>query len=157
MPRTTFQKYVFMTLTVLLSVTAFTIYNVAIAMGSMSNRVFLPALREIPLEAPIAFLLEATLFHRMAQHMAFRYANPREDRPVVVVLAITACTICLMCPAMSLVATAIHTGVDAELPARWLQRVAWNFPFAFFTQIFLIGPTVRVICRSLFRPGPIRA
>jgi len=152
MPQTTFQKIFFMSLTVLLSVTAFTIYNVALSMGSMSNRVFLIAIREIPLTFTIALLLEALFFFRIAERLAFRFVDPARDRPLVIILAITSMTICLMCPAMSLSATLIYDGFNSEIIANWLQKIAFNFPFAFFIQIFVIGPFVRLIFRTIFKP-----
>jgi hypothetical protein len=142
-----------MFLTVLISVLSFTTYNVAIHAGKMSNAVFLLALREVPVEFAIAFLLEALVAGRTAEKLAFRIVDPASDRPIVVVLAITAMTICIMCPAMSLAATILYDGLDAEFLAHWLEKVRYNFPFAFFTQIFFIGPFVRFAFRGLFRRG----
>jgi len=157
MPRTTFQKIFFMSLTVLLSVTAFTIYNVALSMGSMSNRVFLIAIREVPLTFMIAFLLEALFFFRIAEKLAFRFVDPGRDRPLVIIIAITSMTICLMCPAMSFAATLIYDGFSSELIANWLQKIAFNFPFAFFIQIFVIGPFVRLVFRTIFKPESVKS
>jgi hypothetical protein len=153
MPRTGFQKAVFMVLTVLVSVTCFAIYNVALSLGAMSNRVFSLALREVPAKFAIALLLEALVVYRLAQRMAFRYVDPRRDRPIVIVLAITATTICLMCPVMSLASTMLHHGFGPELAAQWCRALAWNFPFAFFSQVFFIGPLVRGVCRTIFPAG----
>jgi hypothetical protein len=66
-----------MFLTVLLSVTAFVVYNVAISMGSMSNRVFFVAMNEIPLEFAIAFLLESLLSFRLSEKLAFKVVKSR--------------------------------------------------------------------------------
>nr|WP_320131885.1 DUF2798 domain-containing protein [uncultured Holophaga sp.] len=154
MPHTRLQILAFMGLTVLLSVVCFTTYNVALAHGGLSNRTFALALREVPAEFALAFLLEALVVYRLAQRMAFRYVNPSTDRPIVIVLALTGCTITLMCPSMSLASVLLHQGPGPDLIARWLRAVVWNFPFAFFTQVFFIGPTVRTLCRGLF---PVRA
>ncbi|WP_005037026.1 DUF2798 domain-containing protein [Holophaga foetida] len=151
MPQTKFEKLFFMALTVLVSVTAFTVYNVAIAMGSMSNRVFLLAAREIPVEFTVAFILESAIVYKAAERMAFRFVDPRTDRPMVVILGITAMTICLMCPAMSFVATILYNGINCEIISNWLQKMVYNLPFAFFTQIFIIGPFVRFVFRAAFR------
>lgn len=151
MPQTRIEKLFFMFLTVLLSVLAFTVYNTAISLGSMSNRVFPLAMRELPLEFSIAFLLEVLFFNKLADRLAFRFVDPRTENPFVIILAITAMTICLMCPTMSLAATIIYNGIDPQFVSNWLQKLCHNFPFAFFTQIFFIGPIVRLAFRSLFR------
>ena len=36
------------------------------------------------------------------------------------------------------------------LLADWLKLVCFNFPFAFFTQLFFIQPTVKTIFKNLF-------
>lgn len=151
MPQTRFQKFFFMFLAVLFSVIAFTTYNVAIGMGSMSNMVFLLALKEVPVEFAIAFFMEAAFAYRIAEKLALRLVDPHKDSPIAIILAITAMTICIMCPAMSFAATILYDGIDTEFFANWLQKIVYNFPFAFFTQIFIIGPLVRLIFRSVFR------
>ena len=35
--------------------------------------------------------------------------------------------------------------------AEWLKLVCLNFPFAFFTQLFFIQPTVRTVFKFVFR------
>jgi len=37
------------------------------------------------------------------------------------------------------------------LLANWLKLVCFNFPFAYFTQLFFIQPLVRVIFKTIFR------
>ena len=151
MPATKTQKMFFMFMTVLFSVTAFVIYNIALSTGTMSNRVFLMALKEIPVEFIIAFALEVSFAGLLAEKMAFRIVNPERDRPVLVILAITCMTICIMCPSMSFIATVLYNGLNMEFVSNWLQKIVFNFPFAFFIQIFVIGPLVRLIFRSVFR------
>ena len=36
------------------------------------------------------------------------------------------------------------------LLANWLKLVCFNFPFAWFTQVFFIQPLVRTLFRKLF-------
>ncbi len=150
-PQTKLEKLFFMSLTVLLSVAAFTTYNIALGLGSMSLRVFPLAIREMPAEFALAFLMEALFAHRLAEKLAFRFVDPAADRPALVILAITCSTVCLMCPAMSLASTALHRGMNAKLIYNWLHALKYNLPFAFLTQIVLIGPLVRWTFRRLFR------
>ncbi|MBP8082462.1 MAG: DUF2798 domain-containing protein [Spirochaetes bacterium] len=148
MPQTKFQKLFFMLLTVMLSVTSFVIYNIAISRGGMSNEVFILALKQIPIEFSVAFPMQLLLEYRLSKKLAFRAVNPQKDKPITIILAITCGTICIMCPSMSFAATIIHDGINSEFAANFLQKMVYNFPFAFFTQIFIIGPTVRMIFRN---------
>jgi len=150
-PKTPLEKLFFMSLTVLLSVSAFTTYNVALHRGAMSNSVFSLALREIPIEFMFAFFLEAVVAYRLSEKLAFRFVDPAHDKPIVIVLAITTMTICIMCPSMSFVATILYNGFNREFLANWLQKIIFNFPFAFFIEIFFIGPFVRMLFRAIFR------
>ena len=36
------------------------------------------------------------------------------------------------------------------LLANWLELVCYNFPFAFFTQLFFIQPLIRTVFKALF-------
>jgi hypothetical protein len=37
------------------------------------------------------------------------------------------------------------------LLANWLKLVCFNFPFAYFTQLFFIQPFVRIVFKAIFR------
>lgn len=70
--------------------------------------------------------------------------------------AIICATVGLMCPAMSLLAAFFYypyyNGFCIwTLLANWLKLVCFNFPFAFFTQLFFIQPLVRTVFKFLFR------
>ncbi len=159
MPTTRIQKLFFMSLTVLLSVFSFVIYNVARNMNGMSNEVFLIALNEVPIKFIFAFIIQVLFANKLAMKWAFKIVDPHKDRHIVVVLAITCMTICIMCPSMSFIATIMHNGVNVELFSNWLQNIFYNFPFAFFIEIFVIGPFVRFVFKNVFRKsmGNIKA
>ena len=60
-----------------------------------------------------------------------------------------------MCPAMSFIAAFLYYNYQFgfniwTLLADWLKLVCFNFPFAFFTQLFFIQPAVRTIFKFLF-------
>lgn len=150
MPTTTFQRIVFAFLTVIITVPAFVCYNLAPEMGGMSNQVFAASLKLIPIEFAFAFLLEILFVGRLANFLAFRAVNPAENRPFVVTTAIICATVGLMCPMMSCIATILYNGINVEFLANWLQHVAHNFPFAFFSQLFFIQPLVRVLFGAIF-------
>lgn len=70
--------------------------------------------------------------------------------------AIICATVGLMCPAMSFLAAIFYypfyEGFNViTLLANWLKLVCFNFPFAFFTQLFFIQPLVRTLFKLLFR------
>lgn len=60
-----------------------------------------------------------------------------------------------MCPAMSLIAAFLYYDYQGgfnifTLLAEWLKLICYNFPFAFFTQLFFIQPAVRTIFKLIF-------
>lgn len=150
MPTTALQKLFFAFITVLLSVFAFTNYNIAHSAGSMSNRVFLLSLKELPVEFCFAFVIQFFFVNRVTPKMAFRIVDPKVDKPIVIILAITCMNIVLMCPIMSFITTIIYDGITVNFIADWFQKMVINFPFAFFIQLFAIGPIVRKIFRLVF-------
>ena len=57
MPKNKLQEVIFSLLMVLAMVYAMVCYNIALAQGGLHNAVFLLALRELPIMAPVAFAL----------------------------------------------------------------------------------------------------
>ena len=117
-------------------------YNISLNIGGMANHVFLDAFHELVIMGPVAFILDFFLYGSLSKKLAFRIVNPAEDKPIMIILAISSITVCLMCPSMSLVATLLFKNPGKEVIAIWLQTTALNFPMAFFWQIFFAGPLV---------------
>ena len=69
---------------------------------------------------------------------------------LLVALAVSGCTVMVMCPSMSLIATALFTGIDAEFFARFLATLYRNLPWALMWQIFAAGPATRGVFRAIF-------
>lgn len=151
MPTTKFQKIIFAFLSVIISVHCFVFYNIAIEMGGMSNNVFLVAKNVILIEFIFAFLLEIFIAEPLSLKIAFKKVNPVKDKSYVVTTAIICATVCLMCPMMSFVATVLYNGVNAEFFANWMQKLVFNFPFAFFVELFFVQPIVRTVFRLIFK------
>ena len=126
-------------------------YNIALNIGGMANHVFLDAFHELVIMGPVAFILDFFLYGSLSKKLAFRIVNPAEDKPIMIILAISSITVCLMCPSMSLVATLLFKNPGKEVIAIWLQTTALNFPMAFFWQIFFAGPLVRKIFGAIFK------
>jgi hypothetical protein len=151
MPTTNFQRVVFAFLSVIITVHLFVFYNLAIEMGGMSNQVFIASRKVVAIEFVFAFLLQIFIAGPLSLKMAFSIVNPREDKPYVVTTAIICATVSLMCPMMSFVATILYNGITAEFLAQWMQKIVFNFPFAFFSELFFIQPLVRFLFGAIFK------
>ena len=88
--------------------------------------------------------------------LACRNFDPRNTHPVFFETAIISATVGIMCPLMSFIAAWLYypymNGFNLlTLLADWLKLMCFNFPFAWFTQLFLIQPVVRTVFKALFR------
>ncbi|AEY66497.1 DUF2798 domain-containing protein [Clostridium sp. BNL1100] len=151
MPTTKFQRVVFAFLTVIITVHLFVFYNLAIEMGGMSNQVFIASRKVVGIEFLFAFLLEIFIVGPLAEKMAFRIINPRDEKPYIITTAIICSTVVLMCPTMSFIATILYNGISTEFLAQWMQKIVFNFPFALLTQLFFIQPFVRFLFGAIFK------
>ncbi len=125
------------------------VYNIAIEFGGLSNEVFVIALHELIIMAPIAFILEGAFVSKLAFKLAFRVVN-HEDRDIFKIFAIQTSIVMIMCPIMSLIATLLFADITAStLVATWIQKYVLNLPFALFWQIVICGPLVRAILQAI--------
>lgn len=81
--------------------------------------------------------------------------RPESDNPFFISIITSCCTVLIMCPTMSLVASIIFNIVLAEnslylLPAIWVGTVIKNFPMALLWNLFAAGPITRLIYNKLF-------
>jgi len=167
MPTSKSQRVVFAFLSVIITVHCFVFYNLAIESGGMSNHVFAAAYSSsewvlpvpiILLEFVFAMLLEVFVAGPLSQKLAFRAIDPKKSQPQIVTTAVICATVCLMCPMMSLIAAVLYYvipvvmngGAPTEFFAQWLQKVVFNFPFAFFTELFFIQPFVRMLFGKIY-------
>ena len=156
MPKTKYQEVIFTILMVMVMVYAMVVYNIAVDKGGMSNQIFLMAFHEFPIMVSAGFILELFVVGRIVPELAFRMVTPGKDRPIAVILVISALTVCFMCPIMSFIATLVFQGLSADLIASWLQISVRNFPMALCWQIFYAGPLVRWIFGKIFRQRPTK-
>lgn len=165
MPKTKWEGVVF---GVLMSVTmayGMEVYNVAIKEGcgavpggfsTMTNGVFLDALAEAAYMWLFVFLFSNLWGNRLGHALAARIIRPEQDNPFFVTLMISGCTVLVMCPTMSAVASVLFNVLmaganPAQLPAIWVGTVLKNFPMALLWNLFAAGPLSRLIFRLLFR------
>lgn len=152
MPKTKFQDFIFTIIMVIVMVYAMICYNISISTGGMSNKVFIMALGELPIMGIIAFLLEFLFVGKITKKIAFNMINPKETKPIFIIIIISSLTVCFMCPLMSFFATVLfnYSGIE-NIIAEWLETSVRNFPMALCWQIFYAGPFVRFIFRKIFK------
>lgn len=177
MPKNQFQRMVFAFITVVITVHAYVFYSLYVVNGSTLITVngtagviealhkqggvymlggYLPIWACILIEFCLAYALENLLGSPASFRLACSVFNPAENHPMIFETAIICATVGIMCPAMSFIAAFLYypyyTGFNIfTLLANWLKLVCFNFPFAYFTQLFFIQPCVRVIFKALFR------
>lgn len=177
MPRNQFQKMVFAFITVVITVHAYVFYSLYVVNGNTLMELnqttgviaalnkqggvymfgtYLPIWGCILIEFCFAYALENLVGSPASFKLASRIFNPGKNHPMMFETAIICATVGIMCPAMSLIAAFLYypyyMGFNIFiLLATWLKLVCFNFPFAYFTQLFFIQPAVRVIFKALFR------
>ena len=168
MPRNQFQRMVFAFLTVLVTVHAYVFYSLYVVNGAtimsinnassvieainMQGGVYMfgrmcPIWAVVIVEFVLAYSLEILMGSPCSFKLACKVFDPRTSHPVLFECAIICATVGLMCPTMSLLAAFMYYPYYAgfnifTLFANWLKLVCFNFPFAFFTQLFFIQPLI---------------
>ncbi len=176
MPRNQFQRMFFAFVTVVITVHAYVFYSLYVVNGNTLMQVtgegsvlsairtqggvymlgrMLPIWGVILIEFCFAYLLENILGSPLSFNLACRVFNPQKNHPMMFETAIICATVGIMCPAMSFMAAWFYYPYYAgfniwTLLANWLKLVCFNFPFAYFTQLFFIQPAVRVIFKTVF-------
>lgn len=177
MPRNQFQRMIFALITVVITVHAYVFYSLYVVNGgtlmaltgesSVLSAIraqggvlmfghFLPIWAVILIEFVLAYTLEIVMGSPCSFRLACRVFDPKTTHPVLFETAVICATVGLMCPSMSLIAAFLYypyfQGFHLlTLLANWLKLVCFNFPFAFFTQLFFIQPFVRTLFKTLFR------
>ena len=175
MPKTHAQRVLFALLTVVITVHAYVFFSLYVVNGGALMAVTgsptvlgavramggvsmlgkpVPIWAVVAVEFCLAFLLETTLGSPLSFRLASRVFDPGTTHPMLLETAVICATVAIMCPAMSFLAAWLYypyyTGFRLlTLLANWLKLVCFNFPFAFFTQLFFIQPAVRRLFRLL--------
>ena len=177
MPKNQLERMIFALMTVVITVHAYVFYSLYVVNGATLMEVnhassvlaaiahqggvymlgrFLPIWAVVLVEFCLAYGLEITMGSPASFKLASQVFDPRSTHPVLFEAAIICATVGLMCPAMSLIAAFLYYPYYAgfsiwTLLANWLKLVCFNFPFAFFSQLFFIQPLVRTVFKALFR------
>ena len=150
MEKSKLQSFIFTAMMALVMVYAMICYNIALNIGGMSNQVFLLAFHELIIMWPIAIILEWFLVEKSAHYLVSKIVDFRNEKPYMITLLMSGIIVCIMCPIMSMVATALFQNAGSEMIAKWLQTTVFNFPMALFWQICYCGPLVRKLERIIF-------
>jgi hypothetical protein len=168
---------VFAFLTVVVTVHAYVFYSLYVVNGSTLMQVtgassvlgairqqggvymfgrMLPIWAVILIEFAFAYCLEIVMGSPCSFKLACKVFNPRETHHMMFETTIICATVGLMCPAMSFIAAWLYypyyEGFNLlTLLANWLKLVCFNFPFAYFSQLFFIQPLIRTVFKALFR------
>lgn len=177
MPRNLFQRAIFALITVIITVHAYVFFSLYVVNGDLFMSITgetsvlkainvmggvtafntpMPIWAIILIEFAFAYTLEMVMGSPCSFRLASRVFDPRTTHPVLFECAIICATVGLMCPTMSFIAAWMYYPYYAgfnllTLLANWLKLVCFNFPFAFFTQLFFIQPFVRTVFKLLFR------
>lgn len=176
MPRNQFQRMIFALLTVIITVHAYVFYSLYVINGNFfmsiegatgvldgirlngGVMVFghpVPIWAVVLIEFCLAYTLECTIGSPCSFRLASKIFDPKTTHPVLFETAIICATVGIMCPAMSFLAAIIYYPYYAgfnmfTLLANRLKLVCFNFPFAFFTQLFFIQPLIRTLFKLIF-------
>ncbi|MGN0997426.1 MAG: hypothetical protein ACI4PG_11015 [Candidatus Ventricola sp.] len=175
MPQTRFQRAIFALLTVIVTVHAYVFYSLYVVNGQtlmalnqtasvlgairhqggvMMFGAMLPIWAVILVEFCFAYGLEMTVGSPCSFKLASACFDPQSTHPVLFETAVISATVGLMCPGMSFIAAWLYypyaNGFSlVTLLSNWLKLVCFNFPFAWFSQVFFIQPLVRTVFRHL--------
>ena len=171
MPRTQLQRMMFALMTVIITVHAYVFYSLYVVNGQTLMNITgqprvikainsmggvymigrnLPIWAVVLIEFMLAYTLEITIGSPMSFKLACKVFDPQKTHPVLFETAIICATVGIMCPAMSFIAAFLYYpyygGFNVlTLLANWIKLMCYNFPFAFFSQLFFIQPAVRTL------------
>ena len=176
MPKIQFQRMIFALLTVIVTVHAYVFYSLYVINGSFFSSIDgaagvidginrnggvmmfgrpLPIWAVVLVEFCLAYALECVMGSPFSFKLACKVFDPKTTHPVLFETAIICATVGLMCPAMSFLAAIIYypyyMGFNVfTFLANWIKLVCYNFPFAFFSQLFFIQPLIRTVFKVIF-------
>lgn len=180
MPKNQAQRMIFAFITVVITVHAYVFYSLYVVNGQtlmelnnassvlgaikaqggvyMFGRM-LPIWAVVIIEFAFAYTLECLIGSPCSFKLVSKIFDIKSTHPVIFETAIICATVGIMCPAMSFIAAWLYypyfSGFNIlTLLANWLKLVCFNFPFAFFTQLFFIQPAVRKIFKTVFSKKP---
>lgn len=173
------QKLLFALLTVIVTVHAYVFFSLYVVNGSMFTQMTgqshvidainaiggvpmlgynVPIWAVVLIEFVLAYALEVFVGSPSSFRLASKVFDPATTHPVLFETAIICATVGIMCQSMSFIAAILYYPYGVmdfnvlTLLANWLKLVCFNFPFAFFSQLFFIQPLIRAIFKLMLSP-----
>ncbi len=163
------QKALFALITVVITVHAYVFYSLYVINGSTlmattnTNSViaainklggvymfghYLPIWSVVLVEFCFAYTAEMLIGQPFSFKMACKNFDIKKTNPIHFETAVICATVGIMVPVMSFIAAFLYypyyMGFNIfTLLANWLKLICFNFPFAYFSQLFFIQPFVR--------------
>ena len=176
MPQNKFQRLMFALITVIITVHAYVFYSLYVVNGNTLMAIngetsviaainkqggvmmcgqMLPIWAVVLVEFCLAYSLEVFIGQKFSFKFVTKIFDMKKTHPVIFETAIICATVGIMCPAMSFIAAFLYypyyMGFNIfTLLANWIKLVCFNFPFAYFSQLFFIQPLVRTIFKLIF-------
>ena len=176
MPKNQFQRMIFAFLTVIVTVHAYVFYSLYVVNGAYFSSIegavgVLDGIRRnggvlmfgrlfsiwavVLVEFCLAYTLECVVGSPASFKLACSIFDPKTTHPVLFETTVICATVGIMCPAMSFLAAILYYPYSSgfhllTLLANWLKLVCFNFPFAFFSQLFFIQPLIRTVFKMIF-------
>ena len=177
MPTNKKEKALFALITVIITVHAYVFYSLYVVNGSTLMNLtgassvigainklggvymfghYLPIWAFVLVEFSFAYLAEMLIGQPFSFKMACKNFDIKKTDPVHFETAVICATVGIMVPVMSLIAAFLYypyyMGFNIfTLLANWLKLICFNFPFAYFSQLFFIQPFVRQTFKTIFK------
>ena len=177
MPSNKKERAIFALITVIITVHAYVFYSLYVVNGSTlmstagTNTVlkaisslggvymfgnYMPIYAVIIVEFCFAYLAEMLIGQPFSFKMACKNFDIKNTDPVQFETAVICSTVAIMVPVMSLIAAFLYypyyLGFNIlTLLANWLKLICFNFPFAYFSQLFFIQPFVRTVFKFIYK------
>ncbi len=177
MPSSKKERAIFALITVIITVHAYVFYSLYVVNGATlmnlteTNTVlkainslggvymfghYLPIWAVVLVEFCFAYLAEMLVGQPFSFKMACRNFDIKKTNPVQFETAVICATVGIMVPLMSFITAFLYypyyLGFNIlTLLANWLKLICFNFPFAYFSQLFFIQPFVRMLFKIIFK------
>ena len=177
MPTKKSERALFALITVIITVHAYVFYSLYVINGatlvsltgesSVLNAInklggvymfgrYLPIWTVVLVEFCFAYLAEMLIGQPFSFKMACKNFDIKKTDPVHFETAVICATVGIMVPVMSLIAAFLYypyyMGFNIfTFLANWLKLICFNFPFAYFSQLFFIQPFVRQTFKVMFK------
>lgn len=177
MPQNKRERAIFAFLTVLVTVHAYVFYSLYVINGTTLMSItgktsvisaiktlggvymfghYLPIWTIVIVELLFAYTCEMLIGQPFSFKMACKNFDIKKTDPVLFETAVITSTVAIMVPTMSFIAAWLYypyyMGFNIfTLLAKWLKLMCYNFPFAYFTQLFFIQPLIRQTFKTIFK------